>query len=164
MRVLIFGNSGAGKSFHAQRLARRHALAHLDLDTLVWEPGAPAVPRPAGAARRDLDAFIARHAAWAIEGCYGELIEAAAPYSTELLWLDPPLAVCLARAHERPWEPQKYPTPEAQAQMRAVLADWVAGYDRRDDDWSRRAHQRVFDAYAGPKRRVTEAEPEPAAC
>ncbi|MFN7571781.1 MAG: shikimate kinase [Betaproteobacteria bacterium] len=160
MRVLIFGNSGAGKSFHAQRLARRHALAHLDLDTLVWEPGATAVPRPAGAARRDLDAFVARHAAWAIEGCYAELIETAAPHSTELLWLDPPLALCRARALERPWEPHKYPTAEAQAQMRAVLLAWVDGYDARDDDCSRRAHQRVFDAYAGPKRRLTAVEPE----
>lgn len=160
MRVLIFGNSGAGKSTAAQRLARAHGLVHLDLDTLVWQPGEAAVQRPPQEARADLERFVAQHPAWVIEGCYGELIAAAALHSTELLWLDPPLAVCRARALERPWEPHKYPTAEAQAQMRAVLLAWVDGYDTRDDDWSRRAHRRVFDAYPGPKRRLTAVEPE----
>jgi adenylate kinase family enzyme len=39
MRLLIMGNSGSGKSYRARALAAQHGLVHLDLDTIVWEPG-----------------------------------------------------------------------------------------------------------------------------
>jgi adenylate kinase family enzyme len=38
MRVLVFGNSGSGKSTYARSLAVREGLTHLDLDSVVWEP------------------------------------------------------------------------------------------------------------------------------
>ncbi len=46
MRVLIFGNSGSGKSTYARALADREHLAHLDLDSIVWEPNQIAVLAP----------------------------------------------------------------------------------------------------------------------
>jgi adenylate kinase family enzyme len=46
MKVLVFGNSGSGKSTYARALAARKGLAHLDLDSIVWEPGKIAVQRP----------------------------------------------------------------------------------------------------------------------
>jgi len=36
-----------------------------------------------------------------------------------------------------------------------ALEAWVRSYYERDDDWSRKAHERVFDAWKGAKRRVT---------
>ncbi|MGV7208222.1 hypothetical protein ACLB1G_10245 [Oxalobacteraceae bacterium A2-2] len=45
MRVLVFGNSGSGKSHYAIGLAREYGLARLDLDTVVWEPGREACLR-----------------------------------------------------------------------------------------------------------------------
>ncbi len=52
MKVLIFGNSGSGKSSLAGALAERHGLARLDLDSIVWESGQVAVQRPARGDRR----------------------------------------------------------------------------------------------------------------
>src|SRR6185503_14519636 len=49
MRILVFGNSGSGKTTLARALAAAHGLAHLDLDSVVWEPGQIAVQRPADA-------------------------------------------------------------------------------------------------------------------
>jgi adenylate kinase family enzyme len=40
-KLVIFGNSGAGKSTLALQLAHEEKLAHLDLDTLAWEPSSP---------------------------------------------------------------------------------------------------------------------------
>ncbi len=154
MKLLIFGNSGSGKSTLARTLAARHGLAHLDLDTIVWEPGEIAVARPAEAIRADLGAFLRDHDRWAIEGCYGELIEAAAPACSRLIFLDPGLETCLANNRRRPWEPHKYASPEAQNAMLDVLQDWVAGYYTRDDAWSLAAHCRVFAAHPGDKRLI----------
>ena len=157
MKYLVFGNSGSGKSTLAKALAERHALPHLDLDTIVWEPGQVAVARAPDTVRADLEAFIAAHPAWVIEGCYGELVEAAAPACTRLVFLHPGLDICQANNRRRPWEPHKYASAEAQHAMLDHLQAWVAGYYTRDDAWSLAAHRRVFDAHAGPKREFTAA-------
>lgn len=157
MKILIFGNSGSGKSTYARALSERHGLPHLDLDTIVWEPGQIAVPRTPEAVGADLRAFINMHAAWVIEGCYGELIEAAAPACTQMVFLNPGLDACLANNGRRAWEPHKYASPEAQDAMLDALQAWVAGYYTRDDAWSLAAHRRVFDAHPGAKIEHREA-------
>lgn len=161
MRVLVFGNSGSGKSTYARALAAAHALEHLDLDAIVWEPGQVAVPREAEAVRGDLHAFIDAHPAWVIEGCYGDLVELAAPSSTELVFLNPGLEACLANNRRRPWEPHKYASLEQQNAMFDALQAWVADYYQRSDAWSYAAHRRVFDAHAGLKIEYTAAPPKP---
>ena len=55
-RILIFGNSGAGKSTLARQLATERGLAHLDLDTLAWQPGSPPQRRPLKESARDVRA------------------------------------------------------------------------------------------------------------
>ena len=155
MRLLLFGNSGSGKSTMARALAAAHGLVHLDLDTIVWEPGKIAVARPRAEVDRDLAAFLAAHDAWVIEGCYGELVEAAAAAATELVFLNPGLEACLANNRRRPHEPHKYATKEEQDRMLEPLQAWVAGYYTRDDAWSYAFHRRVFDAHGGPKRELT---------
>lgn len=151
MKLLIFGNSGSGKSTFAKAMAERHNLAHLDLDAIVWEPGKIAVARTSDAILADLDRFITNHERWVIEGCYGELVEAAAPACDRLIFLNPGLDTCLANNRRRPWEPHKYASPELQESMLAQLQTWVAGYYDRSDDWSMAAHRRIFEAHAGNK-------------
>jgi len=152
MRVLIFGNSGSGKTTLAARLAQEHSLVHLDLDSIVWEPGKVAVQRAPEHIARSLDAFLASHERWVIEGCYGELVEAASGHCTELVFLNPGLEVCLANNRRRPWEPHKYASRQDQDAMLANLQAWVAGYYERQDPWSYHAHRKIFDAFPGPKR------------
>lgn len=156
MRILVFGNSGSGKSTLARKLAGRHGLQPLDLDTIVWEPGEVAVARPPEAVAASLEAFLAAHERWVIEGCYGELVQAASGRCTGLVFLNPGLAACLANNLRRPWEPHKYASKAEQDAMLAPLQDWVAGYYQRDDAWSLAAHRRVFDGFAGPKHEVVD--------
>jgi adenylate kinase family enzyme len=162
MRILIFGNSGCGKTTLAGRLAQTHGLAHLDLDSIVWEPGKIAVQRAPGAIAASLQAFLASHERWVIEGCYGELVEAAAGACTELVFLNPGKEACLANNLRRPWEPHKYASPQAQDEMLANLQSWVAGYYERDDAWSYRAHRRIFDSFGGRKAEHTGPILDPA--
>jgi adenylate kinase family enzyme len=151
IRVLVFGNSGSGKSTYARALASRHAMPHLDLDSIVWEPGQVAVLRPARAINQTLQAFLSEHARWVIEGCYGELVEAAADCCTQQVFLNPGLEACLANNVRRPWEPHKYASLEQQNAMLSNLQAWVADYYTRDDSWSYRAHRHIFDKHCGAK-------------
>ncbi|QYF95384.1 hypothetical protein KY495_09645 [Massilia sp. PAMC28688] len=155
MRVLIMGNSGSGKSWHARALAAQHGIAHLDLDTIVFVPGLVAVERPQSDVLADLRAFTERHAAWVVEGCYGDLVEAALPSCTELVFMNPGRAACLANNGRRPWEPHKYASKEQQDSMLPFLLDWVADYYVRTDRCSYAWHRRVFDTWTGARREVT---------
>lgn len=157
MRILVFGNSGSGKTTYARALAVQHALPHLDLDSIVWEPGQVAVLRPADAIMASLQEFLARQDSWIIEGCYGELVEAAAGRSTHLVFLNPGLATCLDNNRRRPWEPHKYASLEDQNTMLATLQAWVADYFTRGGAWSYEAHRRIFDAHIGSKNEYTSA-------
>ena len=67
MKVLVYGNSGSGKSTYARALVAQHGLAHLDLDSIVWEPGKIAVPREPQAVLASLVAFISTHQKWVID-------------------------------------------------------------------------------------------------
>jgi hypothetical protein len=98
-----------------------------------------------------LRSFINSHAAWVIEGCYGELVRAASAHCTLLVFLNPGKDACLANNLGRPWEPHKYASLELQNAMLGQLQAWVAGYYQRTDAWSYQVHREIFDAFIGPK-------------
>lgn len=158
MRIAIVGNSGAGKSTLARALADRHGLAHLDLDTVAWEPGGAAVPRPRASAARNLRAFCEAHAAWVVEGCYAELVHAALAFAPALCWIDAGVEACVAHARARSFEPHKFGSPEQQDAQLADLIAWIRGYPDREGDLGRRAHAALFASYPGPRCRMTDAE------
>src|SRR5207247_8198421 len=125
MKVLVFGTSGSGKSTYARALATREGLTHLDLDSIVWEPGKIAVQRPRESVAASLRRFIDAQSAWVIEGCYGELVRAASPHCTLLVFLNPGRDACLANNLKRSWEPHKYASLELQT---PCLASFKSGW------------------------------------
>lgn len=152
MRVCVIGNSGSGKSTYAKRLDGRV----LELDSIYWEPHQIAVARPAERVRADLDAFIAANDAWVVEGCYADLIEIAAATCDELVFLNPGVEACVVNARRRPFEAHKYDRPEDQEKMLAFLIEWIRAYPTRTDTTGYAEHRRVFDAFAGKKREVSD--------
>lgn len=155
MRIAILGNSGSGKSTLAREIAKVFGLPTLDLDTVAWVPGQVAVARDRADALADVAAFCAANEGWVMEGCYAGLVQAALPFQPLLLFVDPGMEACLANAQGRPWEPHKYASKEAQDGKLAFLLAWIRGYDTREGELGRDAHEALFQGYPGPRHRLT---------
>lgn len=133
----------------ALRVAREIDIPHLDLDALAWDPGP--VRRPLERSRKEIFAFMEANQGWVIEGCYGDLIESALPFCTEIRFLNPGVERCVANCLNRPWEASKYSTAAAQEERLGFLLDWVRTYETRDDEFSLTRHRAIFDSFAGAK-------------
>jgi adenylate kinase family enzyme len=156
MRVAIIGNSGSGKSTLARNLKKKHGLAFLELDSIVWEPGQIAIPRQRASVEKELARFLNGNTSWVVEGCYAEIVESALSKEPKLIFLNPGEAICLENNRNRPWEPHKYASKADQDRMLENLLKWVRDYYSRDDQSSLLAHRRLFSEYAGPKTEVVD--------
>ena len=156
-KILIFGNSGSGKSTLAKELCATGNLAHLDLDTLAWQfpsssENTPPLRAPLADSAMEIHRFIGHNQNWVIEGCYSDLLELALTEATEIIFLNLPAKACIANARQRPWEPHKYKSRQAQDANLDMLIDWIAQYHQRTDTFSYAAHRAIYDRYAGCKK------------
>jgi adenylate kinase family enzyme len=157
-RYVVVGNSGSGKSTLAGRLASDEGLAHLDLDTLAWEPVTPPRRRAIADSAREIEAFRVRNRRWVVEGCYADLVGLVVPSCTRLVFLNPGVDACIANARARPWEPHKYATKEAQDANLDMLVGWIRDYATRSDEFSLAAHRALFDGFTGDKVELASRE------
>ncbi|MFC4701604.1 AAA family ATPase [Glaciecola siphonariae] len=158
IRIVIFGNSGSGKSTLAAKLSRESALAHLDLDTLAWEPVSPPVRCTLAKSREAINYFTDNNENWIIEGCYSDLLEFVLKKATKVIYLCLPIEHCVENAKSRQWEPHKYESKEAQDANLNMLITWIRQYESRNDTFSKTAHEQLFNQFNGPKVRFSSNE------
>lgn len=155
-RIVIMGNSGSGKTTFARRLAAERALPALCLDAIAFENGP--IRRPLEESVAALERFMTEHPGWIVEGCYGDLIEAALPRADELLFPNPGTDACIQHCRSRPFEPDKFATPEDQQAMLEPLIAWVREYDTRTDEFGLARHRAIFESFPGTKREHVEVD------
>jgi len=153
-RIVIIGNSGAGKTTMGDRLAREYGIPHLDLDSFAWER--PAVRRPFEESVAMIHDFVRANPEWIVEGCYAGLVESILLFATELRFLNPGIEACVRNCRARPFEPRKYASMEEQNARLDFLLSWVREYAEREDEYSLVAHRRLFDGFSGSKREYTD--------
>ncbi len=154
-KILIFGNSGSGKSTLARAFNHCLDLAHLDLDTLAWQPGSPPTRKPIAESALEISKFIDSNNNWVIEGCYSDLLALAAPAATKMIFMNLPIAACIENARQRPFEPHKYESKQAQDANLDMLIDWISQYDTREDTFSKAAHTALYNNFSGDKQIIT---------
>lgn len=154
-KIVIFGNSSSGKSTLAKKLCNSEQLSHLDLDTLAWLPTVPPERKPLAESESEISDFINSNSGWVIEGCYSDLLEMAISSSNELIFMNVPVELCVENARNRPWEPHKYESKEAQDSNLDMLIEWISQYSERTDVFSKSTHTNLYEKYPGRKRIVT---------
>jgi len=154
-RFIIFGNSGAGKSTMARQLSEKYGLVHLDLDTLAWQQGDPPRRNPVATSQVEINFFLVSNERWVVEGCYSDLLGLLLGSASKVIFLNPGVEQCIKNCTNRPWEPHKYKSLEAQNTNLPMLLEWVRQYANRDDEFSLSSHQKLFDSYTGDKIEVT---------
>jgi adenylate kinase family enzyme len=150
-KVVIFGNSGSGKSTLATGLALKNQLAHLDLDTIAWKASKTPERQTIVESSQSINDFLIAHDNWVIEGCYADLLEIVTPKADKVIFLNLPASACVENAKNRPWEPHKYESKEAQDENLDMLIDWISQYTSRNDTFSKVAHVKLFEEFQGKK-------------
>ena len=156
--ILVFGNSASGKSTLATNLCENYDLAHLDLDTLAWEPTVPPERKSIEESWKEMEDFIISNENWVIEGCYTDLLTRVEKYSNEIIFMNLSVEACISNAKNRPWEPHKYETKEAQDENLEMLIGWITQYSERNDTFSEAAHNGFYGNYIGKKSILTRNE------
>ena len=97
-RVVVFGTTGSGKSWLAERLAGRTGLRVVELDALFWGPEWQ--PAPLELFRHRVEREI-RDDGWIVVGIYGQVRDLTWKAADTLVWLDPPLPVVMGQLLRR---------------------------------------------------------------
>lgn len=154
-KIIIFGNSASGKTTIAKKICEKYNLAHLDLDILAWLPTNPPQRKPIFDSQVEIIKFMKDNTHWVIEGCYTDLIELVVSESTEAIYMNPSIELCIQNAKNRTWEPHKYESKEAQDANLEMLIEWIKGYSKRTDPFSKTAHKELYKKYPKAKRSIS---------
>jgi adenylate kinase family enzyme len=100
-RIIIVGNTNAGKSTLGARLAEHLDVPHIELDALFWQPGWTEPPREEFRARV---AEAVQADRWVMSGSYFDVQgDISWPLATQVLWLDVGLLTVIPRILHRSW-------------------------------------------------------------
>ena len=86
-RVVVVGNSGAGKSTVAAALAGRLDAPHVELDGIFHQPGWTPMPREEF---RERVAAVVAGDRWVVDGNYSSASDIVWERADTVVWVDPP--------------------------------------------------------------------------
>ena len=93
-RIVVFGTTGSGKSWLAERLGAERGLRLIELDALYWGPGWQ--PAPVELFRHRVECET-RDGDWITVGIYGQVRDIVWQRADTLVWLDLPLPLVMWR-------------------------------------------------------------------
>jgi adenylate kinase family enzyme len=97
-RIIVYGVTGSGKSFAAERIAARLGLPAFYVDELTWLPGWVQVE---DARQREIFGEIAAGDAWVLDSAYGKWLDVVLTRADLVVGLDYPRWFSLQRLVRR---------------------------------------------------------------
>lgn len=143
-RILIFGNSGSGKTWLASKLAEGLRLPIIHFDAHFWEPGGFSRKRDKQIVFQEI-VDLSQDKNWIMEGVFGELADIALKNATAVIFLDKTWIECKAALLNRGSESAKQLEPEKAEEGFKQLLQWAENYWNRSDLRSQSGHQSLFD-------------------
>lgn len=147
--MIVLGNSGSGKTTFSWRFAENYSVDILHVDDVSFDE--PGVLLSIDERVRRVISWLDGRDRWIVEGCYGLIAEALSAEADVFFFLNPGVEVCLAHCRARPWEPDKFDTPEEQDAALDFLLKWVGDYETRLDEFGLTEHRRIFEKFYGRK-------------
>lgn len=146
-RILVFGNSGSGKTWLSAQLANFLGLDMVSLDEVCWEPGGYYRRRAEDDVRSELSR-ISQRSHWIVEGVYGDLAETLVPRVTSLCWLDLDPDFCAESVSRRGFE--NIPWMDTETKIQGYLSH-IQSYRKTSGPMSQEFHEHVYNSYSGKK-------------
>jgi adenylate kinase family enzyme len=143
-RIVILGNSGAGKTWLAKRLGQEFNIPVTHFDDHFWELGGFAQKRDKSTVFAEIDA-LARTPNWIMEGVFGELAAIALPKATLVVFLDMPWELCHDSLLRRGSQPERFDDPSRAEEGFQNLIEWAREYSTRGDLRSQKGHQALVN-------------------
>ena len=97
-RVVVFGTTGSGKSWLAERLAKREGLRLIELDALFWGPDWQGAPDELFRHRVERET---QDDGWVVVGNYSGVRDLTWRVADTLIWIDLPLGLVMWRLLRR---------------------------------------------------------------
>lgn len=146
MKMIIIGNSGAGKSYLTNRLSKTLNIPAIHLDALFWEPGGFNQKRSKDHVFAEIEE-LANGNAWIVEGVFGELAARFVANADEMIWLDFDWSICEQGLLARGSESSKQLDQEMAEDNFRQLLTWASEYWSRDDLRSWKGHYQLIENF-----------------
>ena len=156
-RILIFGNSGSGKSWLAREISNRENLLEVNLDSIFWVPGGFSQKRTEKEVAQKIEDIKSRQS-WVVEGVFGNLVSEFISQATEVIFLDFKWSECKRNLINRGSESAKQLDSNlAEVKFRELL-EWASKYDSRESMNSYSFHNDLYSSFQGLKYRIKDRE------
>ena len=99
-KILIFGNSGSGKTYLANIISQKHGIKMLSLDDVYWRDKKYTKAKSHKWSASQVREF-SRQNCWVIEGVYSHLLQLVALRANTIIWLDLAYESCIKNVKKR---------------------------------------------------------------
>ncbi|MRI35092.1 AAA family ATPase [Endozoicomonas sp. OPT23] len=156
-RILIFGNSGSGKSWLSREISKQENLSEINLDSIFWMPGGFSQKRSNEEVEIKINELKSLES-WVVEGVFGGLVENFITEATEVIFLDFSWEECSENLLYRGSGSSKKLDPEVAEIKYKELLQWASEYWTRKSKSSHSFHNFLYESFKGRKQRITGRE------